>query len=458
MYFTKRVLEFKLNEKYLLLFNTISSALDNIDFQSFKEIKENIDSGKNINYDKTDLINQFYQRGYLFDDEASEIKLINKLAAIHQEDLSNGVQRNYTICPTMGCNLRCVYCFEGEDNHCNHSCLTQAQLNTILTFIKNDLNNNVCNKKKPVISLYGGEPLLISNYSIIENVLDFASLYKLEVRIVTNGTTISKFKDLLKKYDNVAIQITLDGAKRIHDLRRITASRTGSFDTIVQNIDELIKIGVPTHLRTNIDYKNIESLAELIGFIKMKKWVETGLVYPYVAPVLDYCDGSEKSMKESDLYKAMVKIEPNFGCPDSIIKKISSPCINFLNVFFDPKVKLKPWKMSYCEATSGGNFVFSPDGNISTCLMLAGKGVYQIGTFDASEVRIDSNKLNTWTERTIYNLEKCKDCKYSLICGGGCPMAAINLNKDLECPFCSDIAATIEAFVEHHKDDFLKGM
>ena len=27
---------------------------------------------------------------------------------------------------------------------------------------------------------------------------------------------------------NVAIQITLDGAKRIHDLRRITASRTGS--------------------------------------------------------------------------------------------------------------------------------------------------------------------------------------------------------------------------------------
>ena len=37
-------------------------------------------------------------------------------------------------------------------------------------------------------------------------------------------------------------------------------------------------------------------------------------------------------------------------------------------------------------------------------------------------------------------------------------MAAINLNKDLECPFCSDIAATIEAFVEHHKDDFLKGM
>ena len=40
MYFTKRVLEFKLNEKYLLLFNTISSALDIIDFQSFKEIKE----------------------------------------------------------------------------------------------------------------------------------------------------------------------------------------------------------------------------------------------------------------------------------------------------------------------------------------------------------------------------------------------------------------------------------
>ena len=63
------------------------------------------------------------------------------------------------------------------------------------------------NKKKPVISLYGGEPLLISNYSIIENVLDFASLYKLEVRIVTNGTTISKFKDLLKKYDNVPYRL-----------------------------------------------------------------------------------------------------------------------------------------------------------------------------------------------------------------------------------------------------------
>lgn len=457
MYLTERILDFKLNEEYTLLLNTVSSAMDIIDAETMKKIN----SLKNgCECEDVSLLKSLYERGYIFANKKDEENQLDKLSIAHKKALSKGTPKNYTICPTMGCNLRCVYCFEGNDNHCNHTLMSLDQLQAIFSFIETDLEGESINKKqtKSVISLYGGEPLLPSNYEIVERVLEFAKINSLEVRIVTNGTTIDKYKELLKNRENIAVQITLDGAKKIHDLRRLSTKGTGTFDEIVRGIDQLVELGVPTHLRTNIDLENIDSLPELISFIKEKEWISTGLVYPYVAPVLDYCDGTNSSMKESELYSRILLLEPDFGTDVAVIKKVSSPCINYLEMLFDENIEFKSWKMSYCEATSGGNFVFSPDGKISTCLMLAGKDVHQIGTFDSSGVTIDIEKFETWTSRTVDNLEKCKECKYSLICGGGCPMAAINLNGDINCPICSDITETVKVFVEHKKNKILKGM
>ncbi|OZQ67101.1 hypothetical protein CA600_09635 [Paenibacillus sp. VTT E-133280] len=456
LYFTDRVMDFQLDDESILLINTISSAFDIIDSDTYERIEEMKKGYSNFD-DKDELMQTLIKRGYVFEQKEKEQEFIRKYAEIHQKYIEKNLVRSFTICPTMGCNLRCTYCFEGDENLSNKKVMTEEQLTIILNYIDTCITAQTeIDTPKTSISLFGGEPLLPQNMPIVQKTLDFAKARDIEVRIVTNGTTIKYYSKLLKMYDNVIIQITLDGSKSIHDVRRIGVSGRGTFDLIESSIDLLIEMKIKTHLRTNINQDNIDSLSDLVQFIKEKKWVESGYVYPYVAPVLEYCDGSNNSMKESELYSRVLEIEPTLGSEDSIIKMVVSPCVNYLQSFFDSNNQMKPWKLNYCEATSGGNLVFSPDGNISTCLMLAGKGHHQIGSYDGESVKLDPNLEGMWKDRTILRIPQCKECKYGLICGGGCPIAAIDINQDIDCPVCSDIEDTMKAFVNTRKRQILQ--
>lgn len=458
MYITKRCIDIPIDEKNTLLINTISSAIDIVDSPTRSLIKK-IEQKQEC--DDLELTAVLKERGYIFLNEADEEAFIKKYATLHDKAMSHNFVRNYTICPTMGCNLRCIYCFEGEGNHRNNKKMPETYLQTILKYIRKEIGDakKVGAKTNAVISLYGGEPLLPSNKDIIEYTLRFAKENGVEVRIITNGTTIQHFLDIFKEYSNlITVQITLDGDRDIHDKRRVKVNQEGTFNEIVSNIDTLIQLGIKTHLRTNVNRDNISSISNLIKFIKEKKWVETGIVYPYVAPVLDYCDGTDNSMKESELYRKILELEPDMGSQESIIKMVSSPCINFLNAFFNSGQSVKPWKLNYCEATSGNNLVFSPDGNISTCLMLAGKGQHQIGRFDEHGVQFYKEEVKKWSERNILRIPKCRKCKYGLICGGGCSIAALDINNDIDCSVCSDIEETIKVFVESKKKTLFQGM
>ncbi|MCL2311366.1 MAG: hypothetical protein FWC41_02585 [Firmicutes bacterium] len=53
-------------------------------------------------------------------------------------------------------------------------------------------------------------------------------------------------------------------------------------------------------------------------------------------------------------------------------------------------------------------------------------------------------------------MQKCKECKFTLFCGGGCPINALETYGDINCPVCDDIEKTLEVYVKHTKDNFLK--
>lgn len=161
-------------------------------------------------------------------------------------------------------------------------------------------------------------------------------------------------------------------------------------------------------------------------------------------------------MKESELYSRVLEIEPTMGSEESIIKMVGSPCVNYLHRFFDIEQTFKPWKISYCEATSGCNFIFTPYGEITTCLMLAGNNEHKIGDFDEEGIKINPILDEKWSNRTVIRITKCRECKFALLCGGGCPVASIDINEDIDCPVCSDIENTIITFVEHNKEKILQ--
>lgn len=463
MILTKNILMYSLNEKNNLLINTISGAFDIVD----NEVKEKLEMIKNgvYQYDSSDkdLINNLKMRGYLYNDAEEETNSINKYRALNNKLEMMRTKNSFTICPTMGCNLRCIYCFESNDLHKNFKVMSDGQLDTILSYIHKVVSENekiqsgiTNNMEKTSISLFGGEPLLKSNYEIIEKILKFANDLEIEVKIITNGTTIEFYRELLLKYSKIIrVQITLDGSKEIHDKRRIRADGTGSFDEICNSVEELIKLNIPTALRINADKENIGSLEKLIDLIKSKKWNEAKNIIPYVSPVLDF-SVNDVVFKESELFTKVNEICGNIKQPNSVIKNIVSPVISYLDMFLNLDVKMKPWKMNYCEATSGKSIIFTPDGKISTCLLMAGKCKNDIGKFDEKGIYFDEDMTKLWFERSVFRIPKCKQCKFALVCGGGCPVAAIEVNNDIDCPVCSDIEKTLEVYVDSIKDLILQ--
>jgi len=455
---TKYILMYPLDEEKSLAINSLTSAMDIIDKKTRTKIENKQGGIKNIELEEDEeLYQQLKNRGYLFEDEHMEQETINRYRMVNLELTTRKLNTNFTICPTMGCNLRCTYCFESNEQHVNYNLMTDDQLDGIFKYISETLESTkedrirIIGDVPATINVFGGEPLLKTNFHVISRILEYANANKMVVKIITNGTTIQPYLELFKQYANLLyLQITVDGDKQVHDVRRIRANGTGSFDQICRNINRVLMLDIMIALRINVDKANIKSLRELEAVIKANEWDKNPKFYPYASPVLDFCGVGEDILAEHELLDTLLT-ERLYGCEEGFIKGIVSPSIGYLSIFFNSRNKMKPWKLDYCEATSGSNFGFSPDGNITTCLTYAGKGKHTIGTFDKDGVRLNVEDTKRWLERSIFRIEKCQDCKYAFLCGGGCAVAAIENNQDIDDAVCSDIANTIERYVFHMK-------
>ena len=449
MYKTKYMLDYKIKDDHVII-NTITGAIDIID----NKVKCWMDA---LNANKIDdnsidegTKNALKQRGYIFDSVNDEKSLINRVEAyankIREEDICN----EFIILPSLGCNLRCTYCFESTDQHIKYDTMKNEDLKAILDYIyvvKTKYEQNHKRQKLFSIRIFGGEPLLPQNGEIVKRILEFSCENKIKVNIVTNGTILEPYWDLLKKYKAIVyLQITLDGAIEIHDKRRIRIDGSGTFNEITKNINRLLDENFKLNIRINLDKDNIDGLAALEQIAKDNGWDKNENAIIYASPVLNFSGNSDSTLQEHELIEELV--DRGYGNSDSsFIKSIVSPCIGFLNMFFNPNKENQFCKTHYCGATSKQELCFSPDGKITTCLTYCGKNKFDIGTFDKKGVHLDEDKYKMWTERTVFRIDGCIDCKYAFLCGGGCAAMAIDTNGEIDNKVCSDIKETIDSFM-----------
>lgn len=449
MYKTKYMLDYGVKENHVII-NTITGAIDIIDNKVkcwMDALNTNTIEDGSID-EETKIV--LKQRGYIFDSINDEKALICKVEdysnKIKEEDICN----EFIILPSLGCNLRCTYCFESTDQHIKFDTMKNEDLEAILDYIyavKNKYEQNHKMKKLFSIRIFGGEPLLPQNNEIVKRILAFSYENNIRVNIVTNGTIIEPYLDLLKEYiDIVYLQITLDGAKNIHDERRIRADGSGTFNEITKNINRLLDENFKINIRINVDKDNIYELAALEHIAEENGWNNNENAIIYASPVLDFSGKSDSILQEHELIEALVD-RGYVNSDSSFIKSVVSPCIGFLNMFFDPNKENQFCKTSYCGATSKQELCFSPDGKITTCLTYCGKNKFDVGTFDKNGICIDEEKYKMWTDRTVFRIKGCLDCKYVFLCGGGCAAMALDTNGEIDNKVCSDIKETINSFM-----------
>lgn len=175
------------------------------------------------------------KRGYLTERSAEEEEdFLGQLASQHHRDQQRKALA-FIVMPTYDCNLRCPYCFQ---DHMRTDPAWRQRLAEMSrpavdrmckAWLEIERRHGVSSQRRRNITFFGGEPLLEQLRPLIEYILERAGeMGDFRAHAVTNATDLAAFEDLLGPEGIEKLQITLDGPRAEHDLRRIYPDGRGS--------------------------------------------------------------------------------------------------------------------------------------------------------------------------------------------------------------------------------------
>ena len=168
---------------------------------------------------------------------------------------------NFIVYLTNRCNLACKMCSQYGQNY-KENAPKELDICDWENFFAEISDTN----PKPKIILIGGEPLL---YKDFKGIIELLRKYELTVHIVTNGTLLDKYADILSTVD-ATITISLDALNEKHDEIR---GKKGTFDKVISNIKLINKMQeqgakVKLLLNTVILPDNVDDLAKFVEYMQ----------------------------------------------------------------------------------------------------------------------------------------------------------------------------------------------
>ncbi len=429
-----------------VILNPVSGSFDMMDARD-NALLQDIEAGLTVA--DTDFTAYILDRGYAYETAADEQKAIDEAYTAFRQEIENS-QTQLMLIPTYGCNLACTYCYQhGID--AEYDIITKDAVDAFFDYARKTFGHL---EQKPFITLFGGEPLVYSprQREIIEYIVGRCADEGYEIAAVTNGYDFTKFVDILKRATVKEIQFTLDGSRDVHNARRALANGNGTYDDVIAGIGAAVDAGFPVNLRTVVDAENIGDIVHLAEHLDSFGWLDlppekfkTQLGRNY--ELFDCYFKPQHLMTQAGLwaeYAAMSKKNP-------ILAKFHRPDFKGIRHMIETG-ELYMASFDTCPAAKT-EWVFDLNGEIYGCTASCGRKEYQLGTF-YPEVHLDEKAVATWQKRDVTAIEKCRTCKYDVICGGGCGVVSANKNNcDPLTPDCRPIHELLEIGVNHYIDD-----
>jgi uncharacterized protein len=325
----------------------------------------------------------------------------------HWKERKNGSTiLNLTFATTLGCNLRCGYCFEQHKQSIN---LTSKDEESIFQFVSSKLDET---KEGMQVTWFGGEPLL-GIRSIERLAKRFIQLSTFRGKtyssdIITNGVLLThENAKILKKALVSSVQITMDGDKEIHDKMR-PAPNKGSYDDVLKGL-LVSREYFNTSLRINLSHDNIVSIPILLNTLASLELFELSL---NLAPIFSndkskenksYLSREEFAQEQLKLSKMAVNlgfsVTSGFGANDTSLP---------------------------CTALDPSHYTLEPRGAVHKCVDFLGDYNHTVAVIDEGKLFPQKNQY-TWDNYDIFTLyqptedDDCLNCQYLPLCYGGCP-------------------------------------
>ena len=238
------------------------------------------------------ILGRFRERGLIVNyDELSA------LSAMARMGCAGGAHVSLTICPTMGCNFDCPYCFE---NH-RPGRMSRETQDDVAALAERMLKAS--GAKELSVIWFGGEPLLTPDIieALSARLMALAEQYGAEysAEIVTNGYLLTReIVDMLDRCKVSMAQITLDGVGPEHDKTRHLAGGGPTYDRIAENLRTL-RLPFSVSIRHNVHKGNLEQMAPLRDTVRALAEESGNNLRYYASPVRDNSVAQERNTRGS---------------------------------------------------------------------------------------------------------------------------------------------------------------
>jgi uncharacterized protein len=384
--------------------------------------------------------NRLLKRGYFFDGlEEDENIYFRKIAeALHARDRERA-QNSFWVIPTYRCNLRCSYCFQDHSLHRGEGAarrdMTPEEGGALVRAFDRFGGPGKDPTKPRYITLFGGEPLMLSVESTVQAIVKEARERGYKIGAVTNGIELEYFSSVLGPDAIRWLQVTLDGVSELHDKRRMPCGARG-FDAIVRGIDTALSCGATVVLRTNVDRSVLQQLTAMQDWVQSRGWSKLKNFRWYMAPIETHANKSlEKvAVHTPDLIKAARRDN---------LRTVKAPYVGKYRKTLSTLQKFgiaSRIETSACGAHTDMYF-FDPAGDIYACAEQVGQPQHVVGRLhDPAPL----SGRNSWAERHVGNMSDCSRCANALFCGGGCANAALRTTGDFFAARCNGIKSGLE--------------
>jgi len=322
---------------------------------------------------------------------------------------------------TQYCNLRCVYCLNGETTYARSR---RLKMSPAVAFKAVEVHLATLPPDGELeIVFFGGEPLL--NWPLAKAVIRHVESNlkpswpdrRIRYHCTTNLTVFPPdLIDWAKRYD-MTFLVDVDGTSDIHNAQRPGRS-IDSYARTAANIARLARAGIAPALRTTVTGANVERIPEISRLHRDLGGGSSAFV------PLNPVNSDELILPES-LYPAPARLAD--GLSRLFEAGIWEDRLLYpLNEFAG---RIHPGARSplACGAPFGCTPVVDCTGEIFACIYLVGIERYRLGNvFDPAYPRQDV----LLGLREVLHVDAdsvCSACAYRYLCGGGCPVGKLTV-------------------------------
>ena len=332
------------------------------------------------------------------------------------------------------CNLRCKYCFAGQGGYGKWRMLMSFD---VARRAVDFLIAHSGPRKHCEMDFFGGEPLM--NWHVICQTVSYIREQEkkhdkiIKLSLTTNGMLLDEEKVRYLTENHIALILSLDGRREMHDRMRPGVNGEGTYDRILKNLQYCVRHrdGEEYYVRGTYTRYNLDFATDVVDM------VDKGFPALSMEPVVGDASESYAIQKEDlpKIFKEYEKLAKIFIARE----EEGHPFFYFhfnMDLWRGPCL---PKRLRGCGA--GHEYLaVVPNGDFYPCHQFVGRDGYVIG--NVYEGLKNMKMMREFRENHVFTKPECVECWARFFCSGGCHANNETYAGDIHKPF--DITCEIQ--------------